>query len=597
MEARGESQVFNADPIQGARLKRLVPLASDMHRFALSHWTMIEKAPLQVYLSALIFSPANSLTRKLFALKEPDWIVQKPRVEQSWNSCLARLVGHHGTVSSVSFSPNGHHVVSGSYDGTIQIWDAETGAETLTLQGHNNRVWSVAFDEDCKFITSKSDDPTIKVWDAETGASISTCKGFRELIYDAIFSPDKRRRTQRFSPKGIIHIMDSGSDTEVLTLRGHSRRVTSVAFSPDGHYIASGSADKTVKIWDAVTGNEISTLQGHALEITSVCFSPDSRHLASGSKDETIRIWDVDSSAETSTPQGHYDHNGNLRSVALSLDGRRVASGTIDRTVQIWDTETGDNLQTFSYNSGIIFVTFSPCGRCFAASTLDETVVVFDAESGATILTRDVSRDTRFDHFALSLSGCHIAIGSGPAVMIQDAENVKGALSLKGHSNKVASLAFSPKDCHILASASSDNTVKIWNLEIGAEISTLSVGTEMSKLRFDFTGAFLYTTSLFSSNSLLPWDSTWSLNSDSSQTDSVLPKIRQNAYGVENDSKGSWITWHGQNILWLPPEFQPSRDNETYRYWDIVSDMISIGCNSGRVWWLKFSPEHQPFCS
>lgn len=584
MEAFGQYQVFDADSIQGARLESLLDLATDMHRFAQSHWTMIEKAPLQTYSSALIFSPSCSRTRELFTSEEPDWIVQKSRSERNWDSCLTTVFSEY-MIFSVAYSPDGHHIVSGSGDGTIKVWDAETGAETLTLQGHTDWVWSVAFDEDCKFITSKSDDQTIKVWDAETGACISTCEGSREPTGEAIFSPDKRYRTTRFSFDGILHIKDSGNDNEILTLRGHGEAVTSVDFSPDGRYIASGSKDKTIKIWDAETGNEISTLQGHLGDVFSVCFSPDSHHLVSGSADATTKIWIVEGSAETSFLQGLFRHRGAVNSVALSLDGRRVASGSDDCTVRIWDTETGKMLQTLEYNSEIRCVSFSPSGSHIGARSRFDSVVISDVESGATMSTWDAGWD---DTFALSLDCCHIAMVYQSDILVHDVKNPESELTLSGHSGYVTSLAFSPTSRHIAASSSSNGMVKIWNVKTGDEMSTINVSPETSLLRFDHTGAVLYTstTSLLSSNSfrvLSPPDSTWPLNTDSSQLDFVLPEMRQIAYGVREHqgSEDIWITWRDQDILRLPPEFA-TRSTPSDVTWDILPDMISIGNLSGR---------------
>lgn len=591
--------MFNADAIQDARLEHLLPLVSDMHRFAQSHWTSIEKAPLQAYSSALIFSPANSLTRKLFAFKEPEWIVQKPRVEQSWNSCLVTLTtGKLEASSSVAFSPDGRHIVSGFSGGTIKIWHAETGAETLTLQSGREPIWWITFDEGCKFISSRSDGQTIKVWDTELGASIYTCQCTHNPKNKVIFSPDQRRYATCVSYDDTIHIMDTGSNTEVLTLRGHTGSVWSVDFSPDGHYIASGSSDTTVKIWDAVTGDEISTLQGESGKMFSVCFSPDGRQLVSGSESGTVQIWDVESSAGTSTLQGRYGHREIVSSVALSLDGRRIASGSNDCTVKIWDTETAHVLQTITFVFEILCVTLSPSGNRIAASTAVVPVTIADAESGATIWESPRSLGLAgVGVLALSLDGCHIAIGSGEDVVIQDAESVKSALTLRGHSDRVTSLAFSPKDWHIVASTSADETVKIWNAATGTNISSLNVGVNMFLSRFDSTGAFLYATSnsFNSSRSVLLRYPLWSVNSNSSQTDFVLPKFRQDAYGVREDSEGFWITWYGQNILLLPPEIQTYARAGPPRPWDVLPDMISIGCLSGRVLWLKFSPEHLRF--
>jgi len=181
----------------------------------------IEQALLQIYVSALLFAPINSVVCGLFSVEEPSWVLTKPAVEQSWNLCFQTLEGHSSSVLSVAFSPDGSRIASGSYDRTVKIWDAKSGKEIRTLEGHSSWVNSVAFSPDGSRIASGSHDRTVKIWDAKSGK-------------------------------------------EIRTLEGHSGSVRSVAFSPDGSRIASGSHDRTVKIWDAKSGKEILTLEGHS---------------------------------------------------------------------------------------------------------------------------------------------------------------------------------------------------------------------------------------------------------------------------------------------------------------------------------------------
>jgi WD40 repeat protein len=117
----------------------------DAIRFALYNRSIIEKAPLQLYCSALVYAPENSIVRRKFESCIPDWIQLKPKVQAHWNAALQTLEGHTDRVTSVAFSTDGKQVVSGSWYRTVQLWDAGTGALQQTLEGHTDGVTSVAF--------------------------------------------------------------------------------------------------------------------------------------------------------------------------------------------------------------------------------------------------------------------------------------------------------------------------------------------------------------------------------------------------------------------------------------------------------------------
>jgi WD40 repeat protein len=384
---------------------------------------------------------------------------------------LKTLSGYSYSVRSVSFSPDSKTLAaSGSYDKTVKLWDVESGKELKTLSGHFSDVWSVNFSPDGKTLASGSSDNTVKLWDMESGKELKTLSGHSSYVTSVSFSPDGKTLASGSYDK-TVKLWDLESGKELKTLSGHFSHVWSVSFSPDGKTLASGSSDNTVKLWDMESGKELKTLSGHFESVWSVSFSPDGKTLASGSSDNTVKLWDLESGKELKTLRGHSD---DVRSVSFSPDGKTLASGSSDRTVKLWDLESSKELKTLSgHSDSVKSVSFSPDGKTLASGSSDNTVKLWDLESGKELKTLSGHSDSVWS-VSFSPDGKTLASGSSDnTVKLWDLESDKELKTLSGHSDSVESVSFSP-DGKTLASGSYDKTVKLWDLESGKELKTLS---------------------------------------------------------------------------------------------------------------------------
>ncbi|MDR2700823.1 MAG: hypothetical protein LBB72_00165 [Spirochaetaceae bacterium] len=251
---------------------------------------------------------------------------------------------------------------------------------------------------------------------------------------------------------------------------GHSRDVSSVAFSPDGTRVLSGSSDHTVKLWDVENGRELKTFSGHSNNVLSVAFSPDGTRVLSGSLDRTVKLWDVESGRELKTFSGH---SRAVNSVAFSPEGTRVLSGSLDDTVKLWDAESGRELRTFlGHSEWVNSVAFSPDGTRVLSGSLDHTVKLWDAESGRELKTFS-GHSSGVRSVAFSPDGTRVLSGSWGTVKLWDATSGRELRTFSGHSDSVLSVAFSPDGTRVL-SGSDDRTVKLWDAESGQELRTFS---------------------------------------------------------------------------------------------------------------------------
>ena len=289
---------------------------------------------------------------------------------------IASLAGHTDEVTSVSFSPDGATLASGSLDGRTILWDVESRGLIATLNGDG--VTSVSFSPDGALLASGSWDGRVTLWNVETREQIAPLSGHSDEVASVSFSPDGATLASG-SQDGRVILWNLETREQIAPLSGHSDEVASVSFSPDGATLASGSLDRTVILWDVGSRERLGTLEGHVSGVTSVSFSPDGGTLASGSMDpweRTVILWDVQTREQITTL---VEHASGVSSLSFaSPGGGALASASRDGTVILWDLLTAEKVAAFGLPGEVLSVSLSPGGALMAAGGRDGSVLLWD---------------------------------------------------------------------------------------------------------------------------------------------------------------------------------------------------------------------------
>jgi WD40 repeat protein len=266
-------------------------------------------------------------------------------------------------------------------DGNVRVWNAVTGdlLKTIPLADRPKSVSCIAFSPDGKWIVIGEDFTKAEVFtgriellDAAAGQEVRALVTHHWEVESVAFSRDGHwLASSNWDRK--VRVMEFPSGNQVREFESPSKP-RSVAISPDSKVIASGGSDSTVSLWDREGGKDLRRLTGHSDGISAVSFSPDGQRLASASGDGSTRIWNVSTGQSLHTLSGHV---GAVTATAYSPDGKFVVTGGADDTVRFWDAASGQNLETLGAHSSVWHVAFSTEGKYLAAGYADGTINIW----------------------------------------------------------------------------------------------------------------------------------------------------------------------------------------------------------------------------
>ncbi|SEH87624.1 WD40 repeat [Mycolicibacterium rutilum] len=431
-------------------------------------------------------------------------------VQKAWTQ---RLIQTPGLVTGTAFSPDGRLLAASCSDDVVRIWDSDTGQpHGEPLRGHEEPVNDLSFSPDGKRLAASSVDGTVRVWDVASGRqsgdafvgdagandepaavrSVHFASGGRELIVNTddgkvrVFDAESHRvkgapiangaDLVAVSSRGVIAANGRGAgDTAILMgsfgapgatsrLDGHTKDVIDLAFSPDGAWLASTSADFTVRLWDVQAGRAAGEpLEGHTGEATEVAFSPDNRLLASGGADRTVRLWDVATGDPVGVPLT--GPSGTVTTLAFDPSGTRLVAGSSDGSLRIWSMPAVIPLAGHT-------VAFSPDGK-LAVGGIDGSLRLWDPATHEPVGEPFVGADGEMARLAFSADGERMvsvnAEGTLQVWEVASRRPLGAPVDVGADDTIIVALGIDP-EARFAATGGQGSTVRLWDLQDGSAV-------------------------------------------------------------------------------------------------------------------------------
>ncbi|KAH7134345.1 WD40-repeat-containing domain protein, partial [Dactylonectria macrodidyma] len=580
--------------MQNVNHEALQSLIEDVRRFVLAYRHVLEIAPLQVYLSALVFCPTGSLVKKLFQREEVNWIDNISNIPEHWDACIQTLEGR--LALAVAFSPDDRRLALCFVDNSIRIWDTVSSNYVQVIEplaSPRDVPQSVAYSPGEQCLAIGLGDGTIEIWDLDSARRIQQIQAHQDTpVQDLAFSPDGMLLAS--CARGGVKLMHLAITDSIPTMRARDDdedNPWSISFVA-GDLLATGLEGGAVQVWDIQSGTCVKMIQSPNKGVLSVALSSDGQLLASSVHDSTVKIWDLTLDSDADLDNDYRFGLTNL--IIFSPDGRWIASYQYSGPVEIWDSLKGTCITTLDVsriNEGS--PVFSADGQWFLSMSSQHTKLWKTAD-WTCVKTWGPTRfcvfspDSRF--LGLVLFGLCIVWDVTVESTIQKLDD--SSLAPRWFSGPIVL----SKDSRWLAVGTLDKT-RVWSTESGTLIYEFDDGrrcgrnnlievnskwlvctTEQSsiKVRDMRTGtliAVVYGTVTIGAMWFDPANDS-RLHTCMGTIDIDTQTIRRVGYGISED--GEWILKGSMKFLWIPSEY---RSAETA----IRGATLVIQCDSGRI--------------
>ncbi|XP_070570769.1 NACHT domain- and WD repeat-containing protein 1-like isoform X2 [Ptychodera flava] len=452
-------------------------------------------------ISCLTIAPDNST----IISGSEDSSVKIWKVDATDKNLVASIQAHSKQVSVVKLIRGGTLLLSGSKDQTLKLWDVQTQVCLQVYRGHQDVIWCLAVTKDEKMMVSGSKDDLLKLWDIDTGECLITYEGHSSWISCVCVTSDGQHVISGSNDK-TVKIWKITKDTNALHRERHETQPTAVsitsngtvaisaapndttriwsfetgkdlhvlqndsaciALMPDDSKLATGSADKVIRVWNLQSGEIVHSLEGHERGIACLTVTHDNRYLLSACKGNSIRKWDLYTGESFPEWTGH---DKPIKGLAVTPDNSKLISGSSDGSARLWDINNGECLRILTGHTGSVdCIAISPNGSYIATGSMDKTMRVWNVNSGKCVdEVTDFDDSVKCNGFthdsSLVVAGSHESNRQLKMWHVDSKGHCKLAKEFKGHHHAVMVLHITEDD-RFLLSGSRDCTLKVWDLK------------------------------------------------------------------------------------------------------------------------------------